>query len=335
MSTGQSREVDLDLLADYVGGALEGTPEEATVARLIADDDRWAGAHEALLVASGAVTADLADWGAASETMPADVTARISTALADAARVPSARPATESESAPDEPADPVGTPAAGTDESTNRRLTVVPGGRSGSGDRAAVRSRRMRRWAAPAAIAAGVVAFASFGVAQLGGNNTSTQDTSAAGGAERATAAAPDVNGPFAATEGAGPQRLASGIDYDPTTLRSILDATDRTTLSTTPDSAAGPDQASPPTGPEPLAAPGLEGLSGEAALLTCFDAVAGEHARGPVAVDLVDYAAFQGTPALVVLFTDSGGQRWVWVAGPACGQPGSGADTRYRASVG
>ena len=37
MTAGEFREVDLDLLADYVGGALDGTPDEARVAQLVAD----------------------------------------------------------------------------------------------------------------------------------------------------------------------------------------------------------------------------------------------------------------------------------------------------------
>ncbi|MFB6391569.1 hypothetical protein [Polymorphospora lycopeni] len=333
MSTGQSREVDLDLLADYVGGALDGTPEEAAVARLIADDDRWSAAHDALLIASGAVTADLADWGAASEPMPADVTTRITTALADAARIPSSRQTTETGSTTGSTTSDA-PPDGAADERTGRRLTAVPGGRPESGDRAAARRRRMRRWAAPATVAAGVVAFAAFGVTQLVGDTRSSQDT-AAGGDDRSTASA-EAAEPYGSTEAMGTRRLASGTDYDPATLRSIVDAADRqSTLSTTPDTVLEPDGSAPtPTG-TPTGASGLETLSSEAALSACVDAVSQEHGRGPVAVDLVDYAAFQGTPALVVLFTDSGGQRWVWVAGPGCGQAGSGADTRYRTSVG
>ncbi|MFD0818409.1 hypothetical protein ACFQ0D_08790, partial [Micromonospora zhanjiangensis] len=64
-------------------------------------------------------------------------------------------------------------------------------------------------------------------------------------------------------------------------------------------------------------------------------DAVAAEHGAGTVTVQLVDYATFNGTPALVVLFTDQGPDRWAWVSGPECGVPGSGADTRYQTRVG
>ncbi|MBM0240402.1 hypothetical protein JNW88_30960 [Micromonospora sp. ATA32] len=48
MTTGEFRGVDHDLLADYLGGALDGTPEQTAVARLIDEDPTWAGAHAAL-----------------------------------------------------------------------------------------------------------------------------------------------------------------------------------------------------------------------------------------------------------------------------------------------
>ena len=40
-------------------------------------------------------------------------------------------------------------------------------------------------------------------------------------------------------------------------------------------------------------------------------DAIAAEHGGGPVTVDAVDYAAFQGAPALIVEFVDGRGERW------------------------
>ncbi|BCB85941.1 hypothetical protein Psuf_032540 [Phytohabitans suffuscus] len=62
--TGQEfSEVDFDLLADYVGGALDGTPEETVVARRVAEEPAWAEAHAALVEATGSVRASLAAWG--------------------------------------------------------------------------------------------------------------------------------------------------------------------------------------------------------------------------------------------------------------------------------
>ncbi|WP_373688915.1 hypothetical protein [Verrucosispora sioxanthis] len=41
MSAGEFSEVDHDLLADYLGGALDGTPEHAEIARRVAQDPAW------------------------------------------------------------------------------------------------------------------------------------------------------------------------------------------------------------------------------------------------------------------------------------------------------
>ena len=57
------------------------------------------------------------------------------------------------------------------------------------------------------------------------------------------------------------------------------------------------------------------------------------EHGRGPIALDVADYARFNGTPALVVRFS-ADGQQWAWVSGPDCGTDTGGADTRYRVQV-
>ena len=40
--------VDIDLLADYIGGALTGTPEESAVAARIAGDPDWQAAYASL-----------------------------------------------------------------------------------------------------------------------------------------------------------------------------------------------------------------------------------------------------------------------------------------------
>ncbi|MER7169324.1 hypothetical protein ABT336_25110, partial [Micromonospora sp. NPDC000207] len=82
MTTGRFEEVDLDLLADYLGGVLDGTPEEAVVARLVAEDAAWAQAEARLAPALSAVGADLAAWGADAPEMPSDVADRITAALA-------------------------------------------------------------------------------------------------------------------------------------------------------------------------------------------------------------------------------------------------------------
>jgi hypothetical protein len=79
-------DVDLDRLADFLGGALDGTPDEALVRHLVASDPAWARAAESLTGAQAAVTRDLRGLAAAEPRMPADVTDRIMAALAAAGR---------------------------------------------------------------------------------------------------------------------------------------------------------------------------------------------------------------------------------------------------------
>ncbi|WP_412541144.1 hypothetical protein R8Z50_00520 [Longispora sp. K20-0274] len=71
-----------DALADYLGGALEGTPEEQVVAARIASDPAWRAAYEELLIADVAVRSDLSAFAAEPVELPADVAARLATALA-------------------------------------------------------------------------------------------------------------------------------------------------------------------------------------------------------------------------------------------------------------
>jgi hypothetical protein len=78
-----------------------------------------------------------------------------------------------------------------------------------------------------------------------------------------------------------------------------------------------------------------LARLVPQGALATCLAGVAGEHGNAPITVEVLDYATFEGRPALVLEFVDPTGARWAWASGPACGLPDSGADTRYRSQVG
>ncbi|MCW6009073.1 hypothetical protein K1W54_31695 [Micromonospora sp. CPCC 205371] len=292
-------EVDADLLADYVGGALDGTPEEATVARLVADDPAWARAHADLSAAVAAVHTDLTAWGAAAEPMPSGIADRLGAALAD------------------EPLRPA--------------LTAVPGGRpSGTASRSARRSR-WPAWGTPAAVAAGIALFAGLGISQLGDLSEGSQD---AGSSADAPAAAQDE----AAAGAAAPQALvdvtrqlvATGQDYRSATLSSAR--------APGADARAGGDQ--PFAGQEgaktQISVPDhLRGLTNPGALTSCLNAIAQEHNRGATTIQVVDFARYDGNPALVVFFTDGNGERWVWASGPACGQSGSGADTRGNAALG
>src|SRR4051812_1112317 len=81
MSREDFSEVDIDLLADYIGGALD-RDDEATVARLVAEDPAWRTAWESLAPGMGSVQASLSAFE--SEPMPADVISRLDAALTSA-----------------------------------------------------------------------------------------------------------------------------------------------------------------------------------------------------------------------------------------------------------
>ncbi|HWB35470.1 MAG TPA: hypothetical protein VHA75_05525, partial [Rugosimonospora sp.] len=90
------------------------------------------------------------------------------------------------------------------------------------------------------------------------------------------------------------------------------------------------------PTGPNGVGQAGAQGnardleglarLNDPAALDTCLAAVVAAH---PGTVEIVEYARFEGSPALIVLVADAAGTRTV-VAGPDCGLPGRGDDEVY-----
>lgn len=449
MTPGQFGEVDLDLLADYVGGVLDGTPDKAMVEGLIHTSPQWREAHQALAGAVEPVSEALTRWSADTSPMPADVTDRLLAAIrgADsltagpepdgaavpatpaAAGVPAARvpidgprpdlvasrpdPAGGPEPAgpdptgldpaglepaspdlagldlagPDSASPPMGDPGvdggrglevrsrrgAGNRSGTNARPGTSPrpgtnarpgtSPRPGAGDRPdrdrrPGRSRRWQNFAAPVAVAAAVVAFGGFGIALLGSAGDSQDAGSTVAGQEGAAPAtlpdqsAADDTAPRVFAETAPQQLLATGTDYTPATLPGAIAGlaqragTKDTEQSSPPQaqvenhsSAAPTASAARTTVPSEQSAPtaptGLARLAQRTILSTCLAAVTAEHAQGNLAVQIVDYASFEGDPALVVFFTDSTDARWAWVAGPECGQPGSGADTRHRARVG
>lgn len=422
MTGGQFREVDLDLLADYVGGALDGTPDEAEVARLVTQAPDWAAAYVALTGGLDAVRLDLATLASPPEPMPAAVVDRIEAALdraalghpsaqtidpgraGDVAQAGDAVAQTSDAVAPAGDADPqtgdaedaedarVGAGTAGVDDRTaletvgdagsdgtspstpaagrkrhdtsgpdraGRRLSDVPV-QARTGPSPATRGPgRRRRWvrraAGPVVLAAVVVGFAGFAISRLG--TVSGSDEQAAGTAYSTTRdnaeTAPLLgSGSPPTMPGPGAERvLASGSNYTPNTLAGNVDdlardpldratkapATSRATQQDTTDGATGGPMAqeSRASGATPGPVPGLERLADPSVLARCLDAVAATHARGPVTVDLVDYALFEGRAALVVVFTDQSGARWAWATGPECGTSPTEADVTYQTRVG
>lgn len=351
MTAREFREVDHDLLADYVGGALDGTPEEATVARLVGSDPAWADAYATLAPAVARVSADLTGWGEPAPEMPLAVLDRLTAALAGAGpavpaadEVPAAAAVTtdttttahRSERRPGGTEAGDGTDAAAPGSPGRAGPAVVPtqatgpvrrtGGPSEARPDPTGPGRPRRRWtrlAGPVALAAASLAAVGLGVGQL--VDRSTDD------AADTTAAAPASGEAGASFRFTGdPER--SGTDWTPQTLAGGSAAPRIASLA--PNLQPG-DGSTAGSEKQRWTAGGLDRLTDRSALGACLDEIAAAHARGPVTVDLVDYAAFEGEPALVVRFADPAGERWAWVSGAECGVPGSGADTRYRTRVG
>jgi hypothetical protein len=289
-------EVDFDLLADYVGGALDGTPDHATVADLVARDPAWQTAHDAMAAGMTAVGTQLSALGVAPEPMPADLAVRLEEAIRAEAPAP--------------------------------RIEAIRG--SGPSRSSTARSRRRRwRWAVPVAAAAGVLAFAGIGIDYLaGGSNTATdRQASSAGGAVRAENAPMAASGlPQVAAAPTGDQIRSTGTDYDFATLGSR--ATSRA------GAPAGNGATLAPGIADDSASAPLARLRAPDALLGCLNAIAVTNGAGIITVQTVDYARFRGRPALVVRFSAANGN-WAWASGPGCGAPGADAATLASVPVG
>jgi hypothetical protein len=283
--------VDLDRLADYAAGALDAT-ETADVALLVRTDERWARAHEALVAASGAVRADLrglAAWTPAE--MPADVAARIEDALREAA----------------------------TTSTAHRSVPSL----------AAARARRQRtrqRFLTGIGAAAATLVLVLCGVAVSRGVLTGQPDSTSAGGLPNAPAvdrgsnegAAPPA--PGAAPDAvSGPLVVATGLNYS---RQDLSELTAKPAQGPLPDvalgSAGGKDarQAEVPltvrdAAPEPLAR-----LTAPPALANCLTAIRAAYPGVPI---LIDYARYEGRPALIVSVR-SNTSTTVVAVGPDCG---------------
>lgn len=295
MTGQQFSEVDFDLLADYVGGALDGTPEEATVARRVAEEPAWSEAHAALVEATGSVRTSLASWGESAEPMPAEVADRITAALQD------------------EPHRPA--------------LSLVPDDQDGPRRSVTRPRRRLPAWAGPAAIAASIAAIAGFGLSQAtsGGDDAGSAETAAnAPASARDNSDTSGGSAPYAAVVLA-----ASGTDYEGATL---VSASPPVGLLSVPPAATKAQQEDRQDFDSP---PGLERLEAPTAVDACVAAIAQDHPQSVTTVEIVDLATYEGSPAAVVFFVDRSGARWVWAAGPDCGLAGRGADTRGSAQIG
>ncbi|GAA0272429.1 hypothetical protein [Cryptosporangium japonicum] len=165
---------ELDLLADYAEGLLEGTPDGELVAARIATDQEWSDAYRQLTMVAPGITAELA--ALPEIPMPTAVAASLDQALASA-------PAPTDEERP----------APATDLTRRREEK----------ERASRRWRVAGGWVAAAA----VVGVLGLGVGQL---TTSSGDDSAETSAASKNDSAPDV----LSAPAAPPPTRVSGISY-------------------------------------------------------------------------------------------------------------------------
>ena len=294
------RPVDLDLLADYIEGAL--TPDEAArIEDLVDNDPAWAEMLAALTAALPSVDARLSAYAVETPPMPSEVAERITASLHALA----ADAAAPERHTTDRPA-------------TNRPATNRPAADRPAADRPGASARRHRRrllsnrWLQAAAILIIFIGGLTV-VAKLGSNSTAKSATSGNGGEKSAIAGvAPSL--PDMSTR-PGLSVSASGKDYNASTLTGPV-----------PGPAFTAHLSGPTGGDVEPAAPAsvpaaLSRLLDPSALNDCLTAV---EATNSGIASAVDFASYQGQPALIVTI---GAPEIVVAAGPACGLPGRGAD--------
>jgi hypothetical protein len=303
------RDVDWDLLADHLGGALAGTADERRVADLIATDPAWARAATDLSAALAAVATDLRRLPAPA--MPDDVVARLEDTLHSAGRRP-----------------------AGSHVAMGRSPRAAPtGGSRRPPARSASRRRRVTRWGSGVAVAAALVAFVAFGISNLGGMLVGGQDDSGGiatdGGDQEAAPGQPRL----AADQ---PRVLASGHNYGRGELSqragAPLDA---------PTDPLGPLDHPGPAGAPDADAEDAQGLVPEGLRHLwplpdeCLSAVVASYLPETVRPEMADFAYFEGQPSIVIWVTTEQDAIWVSVVGPGCGTAAAGIDERHRSPLG
>jgi hypothetical protein len=77
-----------------------------------------------------------------------------------------------------------------------------------------------------------------------------------------------------------------------------------------------------------------LRRLTAPSALADCLAAIEKANAGGTLSAESIDYARFDGAPAVIVRFTAGNGQ-WAWASGADCGTPPGDAATLDKVPVG
>lgn len=324
--------VDWDLLADHLGGALEGTPEGAEVARLVSTDPSWARAAAELSAAFESVTADLRTLP--SPSLPDDVAVRLESVLAGA----------------------VGAPDVA---SRPRPATLAPAGRAGDEPRrpptrpGAGPRRRMVGWGAGFTIAAGLAVFAALGLTALdldqplseivaGGGDDSDGGQSGAAAPDEAPLGTPEGEPDARAEAGAAPVVIATGTEYEAPML--VTDEPEPPSSSTPgfgdaeepPPAVAAPEFGTDSRDEVPEQVPPelLRLWMDPEARAECLAMVRDSVEPAPVRIDTVDFARYEGEDALVIWLTTSDGLRRALVSGAECGTVAAGPDLQFQTQV-
>jgi hypothetical protein len=287
--------VDIELLADYVGGALEGNQERA-IADLIATVPSWGRAYRALVTADVAIRDALAT--APPEPIPADVAARLDAAFAVPRHVVAGRI---------DPAEsPPGRPRTATAPRT-RHSATGPG-----------RSARRRRLLP----VVGTLVAVLFVVA-VGGRYLLSSANRSSSNSAGAPASVEDQNAnPGSGGVTAEQPAKSSGLDYTPGTLPPLGAPVPR---SAHDSFAPSPNTSTKGLNGQSAPPPALDRFSAPGALVTCLNAITTEvPARVGTRAQLYDLSRFQGQPAVIVVYVLDGLVSSVLVAGADCGVGGA-----------
>jgi hypothetical protein len=184
---------------------------------------------------------------------------------------------------------------------------------------------------AAAAVVLGLGAVSLTPVFRGGGAGDARTATSDSAG--RGSAPLPSGGGPasYAAAD-----VHASGSDYNAVTL-AALGAPIAARGSNSTQTESGPNALGAPTQPAgPTEVPDtLRRLTEPDARAACLKAIIAQYGG---TARLLDYARYQGSPALIVVLDGAQGvtgRKWVVAVGPKCGTGGAIADQRYSAAVG
>jgi hypothetical protein len=196
--------VDHDLLADYLGGALDGTPEHEQVSALISTSPGWRQAAQDLTLALASVSEDLHLLSGYPEKMPVDLADRFDVLLASPEMSP--QPAKN-------PRDPLA-------ERTVQRT-------------APAKRQRWRKWTVPVAVA---VAMGSFFVLR----NTPMVGSTFGGTTQQpVTAERMPQDSALTPESASSVPTTASGREHSRTSLRQFSSLPSESTFSQTPDYAS------------------------------------------------------------------------------------------------